>query len=149
MATDGVIEHAADLKAAALLKSEGKVMEQMLAGQMAMMGLQDRSVLLKKMKLTLRYSYGAVEALRFGSTRYGMIKLHGIAPGTLVSRRNANTYTLKGKAAQDWWTPVASRQLPKIANKLAVIRADQAMKVSEQLNIDGKNLVHRGYSFPS
>jgi hypothetical protein len=126
----GKEEHIADLKIAQLVKREGKVMEQMLAGQMALMGLNDRGVLLRKMRLNIRYRYGAVDAMRFNTTRYGMIKLHGITRTKPVERRSSRSYFLKQKAAQDWYTPVANRMVPKIADKVSEIRGDQAVKES-------------------
>ena len=120
----------------AYLRSQGKVMEQMLKSQISFLGLKDRGKLLRAMRMSVRMRYGAVEALRFKTTRYGMIKIHGIDEGTLVSRRNARTYALKSKEAQDWWTPVAKKMVPQMADKIASIRGDEAVEVSSPLDID-------------
>lgn len=122
--------HKSDLLVTAEVQKEAKIMEEMFAGQMAMMGLNDRGVLLKKMRYKLRFQGGSVEAITFETTRYGMIKLHGIANNTAVTTLAQRTYYLKGKAAQDWYNPVANRMLPRLADKVAAIRADLAVKES-------------------
>lgn len=132
---DGAEVHKNDFRAANFLRKEGKLMASLLKSQMLQMGLQDRGELLRKMNVSFRYQYGAVEALRFGTTRYGLMKIHGIKAGTIARRRDTRSYEIRQKAPQDWWNAVAKTSVPKLAAGLARIRADLAVKVSEAVEV--------------
>jgi hypothetical protein len=137
MNTDEFAAHQAKVLKA--VRAEARSMAASLKAKQGALGLKERGELMKAMGYVIKMNRadGSVDGIGFKTKRYGMMKLWGVKPQT-YSTRAGRTATLKAKNAQDWWSPVANARVPKLADKLASLQADLAVKVSQVVNFDGR-----------